>query len=741
MGRTSAMAVPQQRQRVILKGISVVVPTLNEVDNVHALVERIDKVLAGQPYEIICIDDHSSDGTLERLHELSREYPLHVRLKKGRKGKAFSLLEGFELARYELIAMIDADLQYPPEAIPAMARMIERKDADVVVSNRKQMNSSRIRRMLSHGFRNIFGRILWGLDVDVQSGLKVFKRELIECLTLRPSAPWTFDLEFLICARSGGYTLGSYTIDFVDRASGTTKVHWFSAAIQIGFSSLNLRMSPPDLIPFHESVRQKEGHGFHFRSQKYVTHTPLAASDMAVRRTSMAQRIILYVVGMLLALGFLSNWHFTLVALVTTATVFYFCDLVFNLYLIIRSFYQDKELRISSKDMQAVKDWPRYTIFCPLYREAAVVPQFVRAMSAMDYPHDKLEVQLLLEEDDEETIDEITNMMLPPYFKVIIVPDGLPKTKPKACNYGLLQATGEYAVIYDAEDVPDSMQLKKAVVAFEQMGEEVGCIQAKLNYYNTEQNVLTRMFTLEYSLWFSLVLTGLNSIKAPIPLGGTSNHFRVRDLHRLEGWDPFNVTEDADLGLRLAKRGLRTAILDSYTLEEANSEFRNWLKQRSRWIKGYMQTYLVHMRSPLELIRYKKTHLPIIQLIVGGKILSLLINPLLWILTALYLFLPFTNEFIRSLYPMPVLYMGVTCLVLGNFMYMYYYTLGVTKQQRPELVAYALLVPIYWLMMSVAAFYALRDLIVRPHHWHKTRHGLHLRPDDISQQNLLPETT
>jgi cellulose synthase/poly-beta-1,6-N-acetylglucosamine synthase-like glycosyltransferase len=741
MGQAVAKTIKPPKQRVVLKGISVVVPTLNEVDNVHGLVKRIASALSDRAYEIIFVDDHSSDGTIERVRELSKEYPIVAHTKTGRKGKAFSLVEGFALARYELIAMIDADLQYPPEAIPAMSRMIEHKHADVVVANRKHLNSSRLRRTLSNGFRAIFGKALWGLDVDVQSGLKVFKRELIECLTLHPTAPWTFDLEFLISARNGGYELGSHTIDFVDRTAGRTKVRWMSAAIQIGLSSINLRMSPPNLVPFHDVLRQNEGHGFHFRSQKYVTHTPLAAKDMAVQRTSPTQRMILYIAGVVLLLAFMSNWHRALVGLVVVMTVFYFCDLLFNLYLIIRSFYQESEFQVSTEDMRAVRDWPRYTIFCPLYREVAVVPQFVRAMSNMDYPHDKLEVQLLLEEDDHETIDEIRNMVLPQYFKVIIVPDGLPKTKPKACNYGLLQATGEYAVIYDAEDVPDVKQLKKSVVAFQQLGTEVGCIQAKLNYYNTEQNLLTRLFTLEYSLWFSLVLTGLNSIKAPIPLGGTSNHFRVSDLHRLEGWDPFNVTEDADLGLRLAKRGMRTAILDSFTLEEANSQLRNWMKQRSRWIKGYMQTYLVHMRSPMELTRHKKSHLPIVQLVVGGKILSLLINPILWILTTLYILLPVTNDFIRSLYPMPVLYIGTTCLVLGNFMYMYYYALGVTKQHHPELVVYAFLVPIYWVMMSIAAFYALRDLIVRPHHWHKTKHGLHLRPNDISQQNLLPETT
>src|SRR5258708_6606643 len=193
---------------------------------------------------------------------------------------------------------------------------------------------------------------------------------------------------------------------------------------------------------------------------------------------------------------------------------------------------------------------------------------------------------LLLEEDDKETIQKIKNYDLPSYFEIVIVPHSLPKTKPKACNYGLLHATGEYTVIFDAEDIPDPLQLKKAVIAFEKSGSQVVCIQAKLNFYNPTQSFFTKLFTAEYSLWFDLVLTGLQSIHAPIPFGGTSNHFRTKDLWLLKGWDSFNVTEDCDLGMRLVKQGYRTAVIDSITLEEANPAFNNWFWQRSRWIKG-----------------------------------------------------------------------------------------------------------------------------------------------------------
>jgi cellulose synthase/poly-beta-1,6-N-acetylglucosamine synthase-like glycosyltransferase len=185
-------------------------------------------------------------------------------------------------------------------------------------------------------------------------------------------------------------------------------------------------------------------------------------------------------------------------------------------------------------------------------------------------------------------------------------------------------------VIYDAEYVPEVDQLKKAVIAFRKASPQTICIQAKLNFYNVKQNLLTRLFTAEYSLWFDLVLPGLQSLNAPIPLGGTSNHFKTEVLREVSGWDAFNVTEDCDLGIRLAKRGYRTAIVESTTYEEANSDTINWYNQRSRWIKGYIQSYMVHMRDPLEFIRKGSVKdFFIFQFVVGGKILSIFINPVI----------------------------------------------------------------------------------------------------------------
>jgi cellulose synthase/poly-beta-1,6-N-acetylglucosamine synthase-like glycosyltransferase len=322
------------------------------------------------------------------------------------------------------------------------------------------------------------------------------------------------------------------------------------------------------------------------------------------------------------------NALFTVQVFVAILSFVYFIDVVFNFFLILKSLHSPPEISPAKAEILALKDsdLPIYTILCPLYKEAHVIPQFVEAISALDWPKDKLEVMLLLEEDDTGSIAAVKKMSLPAYVKVVVVPHSFPKTKPKACNYGLSHATGEYLVIYDAEDIPDPLQLKKAYLAFQSAPNDVLCLQAKLNYFNPNQNLLTRFFTAEYSLWFDVTLTGLQSLQTTIPLGGTSNHFRTKDLLTLQGWDPFNVTEDADLGMRLFKAGYKTAIIDSTTLEEANSKVKNWIRQRSRWIKGYMQTYLVHNREIIKDIKNQKIHNVFFHLTIGGKIAFILIN-------------------------------------------------------------------------------------------------------------------
>lgn len=709
--------------------ISIIVPTLNEEGNIVQLVERINKALFYQhiSYEIIVVDDHSTDNTRGIVTHLARRFPIKLALKHGKKGKAQSLIEGFRYARYTVVCMIDADLQYPPEAIPEMLQKVDTGKADIVVANRKDKHINLRRNVISKTYQLFFGEMLHKFTCDVQSGMKVFRKEIIERIPLDPS-PWAFDLEFLVRARNAGYRIVSHNIIFSKRNAGKAKIRLTTASFQIGWTALKLKLLRSDIIPFHPNVVQEKGRGFHYKGKEYIHHSGLNDTQTAFHRLSGMQILVIISIITLLVDSFLLDWHTTLVILLALLTFLYFADLIFNLYLIYRSFSKPAEILITEDDISRATNWPSYTVLCPLYKEWQVLPQFVTAMSRLDYPKDKLQVMLLLEEDDMETIAHINKYKLPSYFDIVVVPHSFPKTKPKACNYGLTKATGEYSVIYDAEDVPDPLQLKKTILAFQKADQRVICIQAKLNFYNPHQNLLTRVFTAEYSLWFDLVLTGLQSINAPIPLGGTSNHFRTADLHSLKGWDSFNVTEDADLGMRLVKKGYRTALVDSTTLEEANSGMRNWFGQRTRWIKGYMQTYLLHMRDPREFIQnWTEPHVVTFQLVVGGKILSMFVNPIMWIITISYFaFRAHIGTFIESFFPAPILYMGVISLLLGNFLYVYYYMIGCAKHGHHELTKYGIFVPLYWLAMSMAAWVAFYKLLTAPHHWSKTKHGLHL---------------
>ncbi len=409
--------------------------------------------------------------------------------------------------------------------------------------------------------------------------------------------------------------------------------------------------------------------------------------------------------------------------------VIYLASTIYRLWLATRSSSESLTIQVSKEDINALEDsdLPIYTVMIPIFHEKNVLTQLIDSIQLLNYPKEKLDVKLLFEESDTETLEAARSLHPPGYFEFVIIPDAEPRTKPKALNYGLVNARGLYTVVYDAEDSPDPDQLKQAVLAFRRASQDIVCLQAKLNYYNANQNLLTRWFTIEYSMWFDLVLPGLDSTNVPIPLGGTSNHFYTEKLRQLGGWDPFNVTEDADLGIRMYKRNYRTAILDSTTYEEANSNLWNWVRQRTRWEKGYMQTWLVSMRHPIQLLKTLglKAFLSF-QVTIGGSPLILFINPIYWIVTILW----FIGKWgiIPNIFPGIIFYMSLVNMITGNFLFLYMNLLAVYRREYYRLSRYALLTPIYWLFMSFATWRAVWQLFSQPFYWEKTIHGLHIDP-------------
>ncbi len=414
----------------------------------------------------------------------------------------------------------------------------------------------------------------------------------------------------------------------------------------------------------------------------------------------------------------------TCIGLVAFCSTIYLLVSVYKFRLMLRALGTHLETDVPDEEVAALdeRNLPVYTILVPLYQEATIVARLVRAINDLDYPRTRLDVKLLCEEDDLETIDTIRGLALPPHFHLVVVPDSQPKTKPKACNYGLQLATGDFCVIFDAEDRPDPDQLKKALIAFASAADDVVCLQGKLNHFNQDQNLLTAWFANEYSMQFELILPAMAASQSPIPLGGTSNHFRTRTLRELGAWDPFNVTEDADLGTRLHREGYRTAMIDSTTLEEANSDVGNWIRQRSRWNKGYVQTWLVHMRHPLQLLRQIGLRGFLGFNLTMASAFVLLINPFFWALTTIYVLTRW--GLIEQVFPSPVFYAAGLMLVVGNFVFVYLNLVGSLQRGEFGLTRAALLSPLYWGLMSYAAWKGFLQLFTHPFYWEKTEHGL-----------------
>jgi cellulose synthase/poly-beta-1,6-N-acetylglucosamine synthase-like glycosyltransferase len=427
------------------------------------------------------------------------------------------------------------------------------------------------------------------------------------------------------------------------------------------------------------------------------------------------------------------SWNLTMIAVVGIIIFFYFASLIVRLVLFVKALNGRGNVRVSDEVALAVdpRRLPRYSVLVPAYGEPEVMSRLIPNLTALDYPADKLEVLLLLEADDEPTIAAARAVLVDhPNVELVLVPPSDPRTKPKALNYGLQRCTGDIVTIYDAEDRPEPLQLRKAALALDAAPDSVACVQARLDFFNPTQNLITKWFTLDYRMWFTQLLPGLVQLGAPIPLGGTSNHFKRNILIEIGAWDAYNVTEDADLGIRLHRRGYRTGVVDSTTYEEANSDFVNWVKQRSRWYKGYVQTSLVHLRQPRQLYRELGgwAFLLFLLFVVGTPVLATL-NPVFWTVTIVWFI--WHPAVIQHVIPTLTYFVGQFSWIGGNALVLYSWLLS-TREPKEHLWLAAILAPLYWMMMALAATKAVIQLITAPSYWEKTQHGLDMVDEPVT---------
>jgi cellulose synthase/poly-beta-1,6-N-acetylglucosamine synthase-like glycosyltransferase len=413
---------------------------------------------------------------------------------------------------------------------------------------------------------------------------------------------------------------------------------------------------------------------------------------------------------------------------------FYLGLLVFKLYVVYRS-SKKKLVHVSKEELNNARDdaYPLVTIIIPLYREEAVIPQIMDAMTNINYPKDKLQVLITLESYDWQTRQAIELMNPPEYFRIVTLPDVTPKTKPKALNVAFKEVKGEYLVIYDAEIIPDRDQLKKAVLAFRK-NPDIGCLQTRLDHYNSHENVITRLFNAEFSFYYDMFLPGLTALGFPIPLSGHSTIFRRQVIEQVGAWDPYNVAEDCDIGMMIKRAGWKIDILDSVSREEATGDVDAWVRQRTRWMKGFIQTSIVHLRHPLSFVKDIGGWFNFLGffLTVPGTVLLNFFNLFYWFLLIAWFITG--SKAIQYFFPGPILYISVISFVLGNFIFTFLNLVGSYKRERYSMVKYSLMSPVYWILLAYATVRAVFQIVTNPHRWEKTVHHNYVTYPTLSIQ-------
>lgn len=428
--------------------------------------------------------------------------------------------------------------------------------------------------------------------------------------------------------------------------------------------------------------------------------------------------------GLLITVAFFSivtATQATLVAAHTLLSLLYMSTLWFRTLLLIQQIRNPAPRAIVPSTTGLL---PTYTVLIAIYRESNIIPQLVDAMQRLNWPTSLLDIKLVCEEDDAETRAALDIIDLPPHFEIVLTPALGPRTKPKALTYALAGARGDFLVIYDAEDRPHPDQLKEAYARFQMASPDVVCLQAPLIVANAHESWISSLFALEYAALFRSILPSLSRYKMPLPLGGTSNHFRTEALRHVGAWDPYNVTEDADLGLRLYRAGYRCETLTRPTLEDAPTSPQVWIGQRSRWFKGWLQTWLVLMRHPKAAWQSMggKAFM-VFQLLIGGMLLSALMHPTILVFLGMAIF-AMLNPPATAIPARDTIMFWIDLMnIIGS--YLVFLALGgsaMTEHERKQIGWRSITIPFYWLMTSKAAWKAVIELKTKPFFWNKTPH-------------------
>lgn len=432
--------------------------------------------------------------------------------------------------------------------------------------------------------------------------------------------------------------------------------------------------------------------------------------------------------GLVLQLTFLQY----LQGFVALSTLFFASMFVFSSIVAVSGMKEGSLVAVDDSEALALNEFPYITVIVPSYVEPAVARQIVKSIWELNYPKNRMQVLIVLEEGDFATIEAYTQLALPKHFKVIVRPKGGAKTKPAAMNYlfdqGYVHWRSDFTVVFDSEDKPDKLQPRKAMVSYFREvvnNPHLVCVQARLAFsQNANRSWVTRMLNLDYLQHFSIMLPGLTRLGLVSPLGGTSNYILTSAIREVGGWDSLNVTEDMDLAVKFARLGYSTLVLDSITSEEAVENAFDMVKQRSRWIKGAIQTYFRHMRNPIRLQQELGWKGFVgFQYVIGAPLVLYLVNPVFWGMTAIYAVTH--SEFIQQLYPPLIFYVAMFCFSAGNYMYVYMLKTAAFRTKNYSNVIMGLFAPLYWLLISIAGYVAVYQFLKSnkaAQGWSKTHH-------------------
>jgi cellulose synthase/poly-beta-1,6-N-acetylglucosamine synthase-like glycosyltransferase len=707
--------------------VSVFIIARNELSELPYIVDKLLSELRTLKlsFELLFVDTGFFPNTHDYLAGLSVQIPLKIITPKRANGNLS--LEEIRNAIGSRIIIFDADLHCTSSAIPELLLGLEKHDIVIAKPGLRNMPWYRgVQSACGSFLRAPLFLVLGTLPVNGLRGYRSSALQTIERSPLfREQRP--AEAQLLLLAHHLGLSIGRMEAEMYSEIfSGWTR-HVIGKYIDTTWEVVSFRQhnSSRFLFPFLYPPTKQEYTAAGFTNvTDYLFLSDHESAKMHVTKETFSLAIVCAIGGSLGLWGtsIVSGWSM-LQLIFFALSLMYLTIIISKIWaMILGAHYPYVHCSPEEIGSLSPAELPVITVLIPLYKEREIIPQLFRRISEFDYPVEKLDIIFILESTDQETISAFLTAQPPAHFKALLSPNVTPKTKPKALNVAFTKSKGEILVIFDAEILPDVDQLKKAYITFKQHP-EAKYLHGRMNVYNADFNWITHLYDAEFAYFYDYYLPGIVRMGVPIPLSGHSTYFRREVIEKVGGWDSYNIAEDCDIGIRIYRHGFKSGMmLDSFSWEQSTTTIPRWLRQRTRWEQGFIQTSLVHLRFPLLL----KTELGswrnffwFLYLVPGNVILNIL-HIFHWGLFFLWIFTH--AAFIEFLFPLSTIYFSMLTFIGGNYVLLMFHMLGLYSRRHYTGVKYALGSLVYWIMLGLATFRAAILFFFRPFSWDKTPH-------------------